>query len=231
MKYLLAASLMVSSAEFASDRNLRIVEPYLLYYAIFNCSRTLLLMLPEQQWKEGEILESVTHSKAQNVIGDYLRLLSPAVAERYRDINQRALTTREMLSYRFPAQGLRGFLGSLVPSPHDVIDVCQFLAEAAQLHSECAQTVFKDVPSDPGFDKRAALRKFFEHEHKLLDAPLHDDEDWYRLWQFTRHSSVPWSLHLTARPGLVEDFFGAWVPEKTRREAQNHTTLITASCE
>jgi hypothetical protein len=39
VKYLLSASVMLSSAEFASARNLRIVEPYLLYYALFNSSR------------------------------------------------------------------------------------------------------------------------------------------------------------------------------------------------
>src|ERR1700735_1098007 len=38
VKYLLAASLMLASAEFAAKRNLKIVQPYLLYYAIFNTS-------------------------------------------------------------------------------------------------------------------------------------------------------------------------------------------------
>jgi hypothetical protein len=63
VKYLLAASLMLSFAEYALTRNLRIVEPYLLYFALFNSSRALMLMIPEQAWNDGAILSDVTHTK------------------------------------------------------------------------------------------------------------------------------------------------------------------------
>jgi len=36
VKYLLAASLNLVSAEFAAKHNLKIVQPFLLYYALFN---------------------------------------------------------------------------------------------------------------------------------------------------------------------------------------------------
>jgi hypothetical protein len=214
VKYLLAASLMLSSAEFASARSLRIVEPYLLYYALFNSSRALLLMIPEQLWNDGGILDDPTHSKVQNVVYDYMRYLSGDVADRYREISGRALATREMFSYKFPAQGLRGSFASIVPELGDVTALCQFVAEMAELHSECLQSSFRTLPDVELPNASEALRRFLQYEHKSLNIAVVDDEDWYRLWQFARHSNKPLSLHLTARPGLVEDFFGAWGPDE-----------------
>lgn len=63
VKYLLTASLMLVSAVFAAKHNLKIVQPYLLYYALFNASHAFLLMVPEQEWRDGAILDNVTHSE------------------------------------------------------------------------------------------------------------------------------------------------------------------------
>jgi hypothetical protein len=210
VKYLLAASLMLSSAEFASRRNLRIVEPYLLYYALFNSSRALFLMIPEQMWNDGKILDDPTHLKVQNVAYDYMRHLSSEVADQYKEISARALATREMFSYKFPAQGLRGAFASIVPDLGEVTALCQFLAEMAELHSECLESSFRNLPDVELPNASQALQRFLHYEHRSLNISVIDDEDWYRLWQFSRHSNKPLSLHLTARPGLVEDFFGAW---------------------
>lgn len=213
VKYLLAASLMLSSAEYASARNLQIVEPYLLYYALFSCSRALVLTIPEQLWSEGAILHDLTHLKALNVVADTLRYVSREAAERYRDLCQRALATRELFSYKFPASGLTGQMTAIAPHIADVTDMCEFIAEAAQMNSECLQTSFRNLPEVGLPNDSPALRTFFEYEHKSLDILISDDEDYYRLWQFARHSNKPLSLHITARPGLVEDFFGAWTPK------------------
>lgn len=218
VKYLLAASLMLSSTEFASARNLRIVEPYLLYYALFNSSRALFLMIPEQVWNAGGILDDPTHLKVQNVVYDYMRYLSTEVADQYKDISGRALATRETFSYKFPAQGLHGAFASIVPALDDVTRLCQFAAEMAELHSECLQTSFRNLPDVELPNASQALRRFLEYEHRSLDQSVIDYDDWYRLWQFARHSNKPLSLHLTARPGLVEDFFGAWIPNEDTGE-------------
>ncbi|MGC2742851.1 MAG: hypothetical protein WA672_06665 [Candidatus Angelobacter sp.] len=210
LKYLLAASVMLTSAEFAATRNLRIVEPYLLYYSLFNSSRALCLMIPELQWKGGAVIESLSHTKVQNLTVDCLGHLSAEVADQYKDVYERALVSREMLSYRFPAQGLTGRLAKILPPIDDVVDSCQIVAEVAQLHSECLQSAFKNLPSVGFPETSEPLRKFFQYEHKSLGTPLIDQEDWYRKWQFIRHSSRPVSLHLVAREGLIEDFFGAW---------------------
>lgn len=212
VKYLLAASLMLVSAEFAAKQNLKIVQPYLLYYALCNASHAFLLMVPEQEWRDGAILDDVTHQKAQNVVTDYIRYLSPDMAQRFKDVSGRAMATREMLSYKFPALGLTGDLGEVMPRLEEIVDVCQFLAEAAQLNSECIQAVFEGVPDGTLSPDSAILKRFFVYEHKAIPG-FADSDDWYRLWQFGRHSNKPLSLHLTARPGLVDDFVGAWCPD------------------
>jgi hypothetical protein len=212
VKYLLAASLLLVSAEFASKCNLKIVQPYLLYYALFNTSHALFLMVPEQEWRAGAILDDVTHQKAQNVVADYLRYLSPEMAQQFKDVSGRAMATREMLSYKFPALGLTGGLAEVMPDFEDVVDVCQFLAEAAQLNSECIQAAFAGVPDGPLSPDSPILKRFYIYEHKSIPG-FGDSDDWYRLWQFGRHSNKPLSLHLTARAGLVEDFIGVWCPD------------------
>jgi hypothetical protein len=59
-KLILSASVMLSSAKYAADHALRIVEPYLLYYALLNTSRALVLMVPEQSWNDGKLLDETT---------------------------------------------------------------------------------------------------------------------------------------------------------------------------
>jgi hypothetical protein len=46
-----------------------------------------------------------------------------------------------------------------------------------------------------------------------LDDKIRDDDDYMRFRQYLRGTDRPLSLHLTARPGLVEDFFGQWCPK------------------
>jgi len=213
VKYLLATSVMLTSAEYVSEHNVRMAEPYLLYYGLFNTSRALFLMIPEHPWKDGQILKEVTHTKIQNVITDLLRRVSQPVSEQYLKISRRALATREALSYSFPAQGLKGALSSIAVDLQETVDICQFIAEVAQASSECLEAEFSKLPEIDWSDHSEALSKFYFYELRTLDEQLIDDEDYYRLGQFIRHSSKPWSLHKTGREGLVEDFFGAWFSE------------------
>jgi hypothetical protein len=210
IKFILASTLMLSSAEFASKTNLRIVAPYLVYYALFNISRSFVLMVPEHAWDDGALASETTHTKVLNVTHDYFRRLSPDIASRYQTISQRALKTRELFSYSFPALGFSSSPESAPPDLEDVIEVCQAVAELAQLHSECVQSAFRRVPPVT-LDKRSkTLRKLYEYEHRSGGSSFADSEDWYRLWQIERHVDRPLSLHAMARQGLVEDFFGAW---------------------
>jgi hypothetical protein len=218
IKFILASTLMLSSAEFAARKNLRVVAPYLLYYAVFNASRSFVLMIPEHAWEDGALASEITHTKVLNVTHDYFRRLSPDIAFRYQSISQRALKTRELFSYSFPALGFSSSLESTPPPLEEVIEVCQAAAELAQLHSECVQSAFRRV-SPVTLDKTSkTLRKLYEYEHRSAGSSFADSEDWYRLWQIERHVDRPLSLHVMAREGLVEDFFGAWTAEAANNE-------------
>jgi hypothetical protein len=213
LKYLLGASVLLSSAQFAIRTNLRIVQPYLLYYALFNSSRALMLVTPEHLWKDGKILDETTHAKTQAVTHDTLRYLSPDVAARYFDINRRVIAGRELLSYKFPAEGLNGALASIVSDIEAVVSICHFIAEMAELHSECLQTAFRSSIVKASGNREAILSRAYLYEHKSLDNTIRDANDYMRFRQYLRGTDRPLSLHLTASPGAVEDFFGQWCPK------------------
>lgn len=99
---------------------------------------------------------------------DYIRHLSPDMARRFKDVSNRAMATREMLSYKFPALGLTGDLGEVMPKLEGIVDVCQFLAEAAQLNSECIQAVFEGMLDGILSPDSATLKRFFVYEHKAI---------------------------------------------------------------
>jgi hypothetical protein len=208
LKYLLGASVLLSSAQFAIRTNLRIVQPYLLYYALFNSSRALMLVTPEHLWNDGKILDETTHTKTQAVTHDTLRYLSPDVAARYLDINRRVMAGREALSYKFPAEGLNVPLGSIVSGISEVIATCQFIAEVAELQSECLQTAFRKSLIRASANRDAILSRAYLYEHRSLDNTIRDNDDYMRFRQHLNSTDRPLSLHQTARPGLVEDFFG-----------------------
>jgi hypothetical protein len=217
VKFILASTLMLSSAEFAVEKNLRMAEPYLAYYALFNVSRAFVLMNPDHSWDDGDLAYETTHTKLLNITQDYLGRLSPKHAEQYRAISQRALRSRELFSYIFPASGPSNSSQSSPPDIKDVIDVCQAVAELAQLNSECVESAFRKLPPVRLDKDSITLRRLYEYEHRGGGPSFRDSEDWYRLWQIERHTQRPHALHAMARPGLVEDFFGAWISDDEMR--------------
>ena len=211
VKLILSSTVMISSAKYAATKGLRIVEPYLLYYAVFNTSRSLVLLVPEQLWQNGKLLEESTHTKIRNVTFDQLSRFSKDVAKKYRDVTERALVAREMFSYRFPAEGLKSEIDKLLPDYDDIVFVCRYVAEVAQLYSETLEAVFSKLGRPSGEFSEDALRRVFEYEHKLLTNFLFEDsDDYYRLGPALTKYGRPLSLLLTATEGLVEDYFAAW---------------------
>ena len=67
-KMILASSVMLSSAEYAESKNLRIVKPYLMYYPLLSCARAVVFTNPYQEWSDELI--TMNHSKTINIIGD-----------------------------------------------------------------------------------------------------------------------------------------------------------------
>jgi len=210
VKMLLSATVMFTSQQFAAAHALKIVEPYLLYYSLLNTSRALVFLIPEEPWSDGALLENVTHTKVINVTADQLRYLSTSTAEKYKQIAKQALAVREFFSYKFPASGLEGSLSEFLPSDIDVLELCRFIGEVAQLYSECLETEFRPYASPYGAFSDYPLRRFFEYPHKFLPEPIEDDEDYWRLGHLLRKVGAPICLRKTATDGLVEDFMAAW---------------------
>jgi len=206
-KLLLGATVMLSSAEYVGRKGVRMAEPYLLYYALFNTSRSAVLMIPEQGWNSGSLLDSVTHVTVINVTTDLLRRISVTTSEAYSALAQNALAARELFSYKFPAQGLKG-KGISVPDLDEVVECCMLIAELVQLMSECVETEFAPLAQPNGDFGEYPLRRLFEYKGRY--GEVNDDDDYYRLGYMLRRIGAPVSIVSTATDGLVEDFFHSW---------------------
>jgi hypothetical protein len=208
LKYLFAATAMLSAAKYTRLKGVRIVQPYLQYYALFNTSRALILLIPEREWKSGAILDEITHSNAPNIVEGLLRQASPSFARDFRVCYDRALALREYFSYKFPAEGLGGELESQQCTFEDTSRVCSVVAEVAQMFSECLSNAF-DSQSWPTRLTEEPLRRFFEYSVRSISL-VHDDEDYYRLGRIVAKKQKPCSLFGMATEGMVEDYFGSW---------------------
>jgi hypothetical protein len=221
IKMLLSSSVMFTSLEYATEKNLRIVEPYLLYYALLNCCRALTFTLPEQEWKNGGLL-NMTHQKIINVAVDAIRKLSRPEGDKAASMLEKAKVYRELFSYKFPANGLRSVSKSGSKEVQDAIELCSVIGEIAQLNSECMHSSLEKLVHEEVSVDMEILKKCFLYETN--EGVIHDSEDWYRTDYFKRHKLTPWNLQWTAREGLVEDFFGAWCSEEENEDSYDPDT-------
>jgi hypothetical protein len=206
VKMILSSSVLLSSVEFANEKNLRIVEPYLIYYSLLNCSRAVVLTSPLNEWNNGEIF-AMTHQKTINVIGDIISKYNKEKGKSSKEFIDWAREYREIFSYKFPANGLTEHHLTL----EDTIDMCRLLCEIAQLQSKILEnSITKNVKSEFNLDWNilSVGYNYGEKNFKFIDQ-----EDGYRLDYITRKQKRPYSLHLTMTEGMVEDFFGSWYPE------------------
>lgn len=90
------------------------------------------------------------------------------------------------------------------------------------MHSECLQSAYQKAPGVRHAQVTEALARIFLYEHEGLGKVILDEEDYSRMGQFLRNSPHPLSLQLTARPGLVDDFIGAWCPDEEDKLAPDH---------
>jgi len=164
-------------------------------------------MIPEQGWNSGGLLDSVTHVKVINVTTDLLSRISITMSEAYGTLAQKALAARELFSYKFPAQGLKGKDIS-VPDHNEVVECCTLIAELVQLMSECVETEFAPEAQPNGDFGEYPLRRLFEYKGRY--GEVNDDDDYDRLGYMLRRVGAPVSIVSTSTEGLVEDFFHSW---------------------
>lgn len=108
IKMIMGSSLLLNSLIYSKKNNLKVVEPYLHYYSLFTACRSLIFVISEIEWKNGEIM-TMNHSKTINIITSELEKIDGKLS---KDINKLLLETkdmRELFSYKFPASGLSNF--------------------------------------------------------------------------------------------------------------------------
>lgn len=212
-KMILASSVLLTSAQYAKSKNLRIVEPYLLYYPLLSCARSVIFTNPYIEWSDD--LVTMTHSKTINLIGDIVAKYNKKKGDEIKKLIDWAREYREIFSYKFPANGLTGHLINF----EDVVIVCRLLCEIAQLQSAILEAaITKHVTQQYEIDEMEIIRTYLYGEKNFQFI---DSEDGYRLNYIQRKEARPFSIMNTMTEGMVEDFFGAWCSDIDEDDVYN----------
>lgn len=202
-KLIMTATLHVNAAHFAEDRNLRVVVPYLRYYAVLSLIRSVVYTLPEHSWDNGHLL-TISHASAINGALEYIRKFDKNAAATAETEIRRLKAERELISYRAPSSG-----DDRVTEKNEFLSLCTLLAEIAQFNSELFEvSLFKN--SEP-----SAFHLLPDYLDKISGIEIDghyfgDREDAYRLEYLSRKYPLPENLLHIMTEGHVEDFFGAW---------------------
>ena len=202
-KMIMAATIQVGSLGFAEEVNLRVVGPYLRYYAIFSLMRGIIFTLPEQQWNRGS-LATLSHKKVLSIVFDYLRYFDPEWARGVLHSVMQLRHERELISYWHPSSG-----DSQLTAPKDIIKLATILAELAQFNSEILERAILKKAD------HAAFVFLDEYAESLSQAELvgHMHVDWddaYRLDYLARKYPAPTNISHTMTEGHVDDFMIGW---------------------
>lgn len=208
LKYILASTVLGTSANHAESENLKVSLPYLSYYTMLNCARAFIFTLPCVDWKNEKSI-SMTHQNIINTTGDKLRRIDDDIAQRVKSMLLEGQQQRELFSYRFPASGLRVF-GEKLLSVWDAIETARLLAELAQFNLSCLESAVQKHTQNffavAGQDTLWDLMRYDTKTQELID-----EDDYHRVGYFIRKYKHPSELVSLATPGLLEDFFGAWL--------------------
>jgi hypothetical protein len=204
MKMILASGIMAQSLEFAEQRNLRIVLPYLEYYSVFSLMRAVVFTSPWVEWKSGKIIE-MAHSKTINIIGGFISKLDRKLSSKIIEQITYLKSYRELISYRAPSTG-DSYPKLELGMP--TLDLCRMLAELAQFQSEIFERSMRKHASS-GF----AFKDEYVHQIcsiKIGDYTFFDEDDAYRLDYLRRKDPFPTNIMHMMSEGHREDFFGSW---------------------
>lgn len=207
LKFTLAATLQANAARFAIDRNLQVVRPYLVYYAMLSCCRAFLFTLPCQSWRGMRSIKE-KHGTIVRTAADKLKRLDASEAERCLRTLDAAREQRNVISYRFPTSGLALFRDNLV-TLEEAVYVARLFAELTQLNLACLEGSVRKL-SGKTFEQLDLDGVWHAMRYETSTADLIDDDDYLRVGYFLRHYKRPVALIALATEGLVEEFFGAW---------------------
>lgn len=199
IKMIMSATIQYNSSVFSEEKNIRVVVPYLNYYASLSMCRAVVLLSPDCKWGGGKLF-AISHHDALVKACENLKSLDSGFAHSARSYLLELKEDREYISYKAPTSGDR----NLVSDASNIIDLLRAFAEIAQFYSEILQEV---------------LDENLDCEYKFLDDNVYDladvlgrfdREDWYRADYMRRKSKRPYSLNILAKEGHVDDFFGSW---------------------
>ncbi|WP_024295823.1 hypothetical protein [Lacrimispora indolis] len=212
-KMVMASTLMLNTASYCIEHNAFIAVPYLLYYALFNISRSLVFVDPHQPWSSIEKLSRISHSKLSTITKDIIAKLNLNLSfEIYTKIEE-LRNDRELFSYAFPANGYQRKIVF-----ENVVGCCGIVAELAELTGFRIQNYIEKHYLKTEEQRQVALNTWQKAELcDLVEAYTYssiiDSEDLYRIDYIKRKRKFPASIIFTLTEGMTEDFFGAWLSE------------------
>lgn len=210
VKMIFSATVMLNSCSYAYDRNIRIVESYLNYYALLSCFRSAIYSNHLTEWRDGSLI-NMAHSKIINIGCDLVSKISQESGSKLKGFIQDLKALREVISYGAPSNGMMAAEVVDEFTFQDVVDACGLMCEVAQLNSEILErSIAKNYRGDFKIISEKIDKCFVYH---LNGSEYYDNEDAYRLGYFIRKSPYPNNLLCSVPEGQVDDVFGAWYPE------------------
>lgn len=208
-KLIMQATLTINAANYAAQRNLRVVVPYLKYSSLLSLLRALVLTIPEQSWKSGKLI-TIGHNDAIAAATLYLSELDRGIAKQVNDLAKQLKASRELIAYRAPSSG-----DQILPDNIGYLRYCALIAELAQLNSELLEA---------SIDKHADRDAFVCRDVDVYDLAnpsvgdhiFSDPEDAYRLTYIARKYPRMLNFQHILSEGHVEGFFGSWFDDDDR---------------
>ena len=206
LRFIVAATVMLASEEYATARNLRIVQPYLRYYALLTMLRAFECTVPSIEWQDNEIPKR-DHTGYINIAVNELASINPEIAGTVAKIVWSSKQYRNMLSYAFPLSGLRIASELNLPTHHQIIKICVLLAELAEINSECMYTACRKFTVGPFAVDEHTIRQCYEYH--ATRGVVFDDDDWYRAPKMEAIQFLP-PLYFIPSDGWIDDVLAAW---------------------
>lgn len=228
-KMIMAATLLLNSAQYCINKNILIAVPYLLYYAALSSARGLLYVSPFDQTKDLDGLMTITHSKVLNVVPDLIsNHFDRELGKKIKTLLCFLRNQRELFSYKFPATGISDDINF-----DETVKICGLLAELTELSSWQIQKIYENKFINDIKKREIAygtwmildkeiIQKTYVYSSKNItgdEIRWIDSEDWYRINYIERKVKYPTSVSNTMTEGMTEDFFGAWYDNEEDNEA------------
>jgi hypothetical protein len=206
VKMILASQLLLNVASYSQRKNVVLTQPYLLYYSLLNTCRAYLFSDITLDWRDGQ-LRTASHKAIRNSTINGLRRLAQTISDEANTTILKAKKQRELFSYSFPAEGLRSVPGGLL-SIDDACRIGGLLCELAEANSECMESAWK---KHSGVDFKIDWSEISNLCVYDAGEQMIDNDDYFRL-SYLQNYVGPACLVSIARPGMIDDFFGAWCP-------------------